>query len=217
MSVIIPLFNRDDLTERCLAAIERHTPEVEVVLVDNASTDSTRHRDVAVRNDTNLGFARACNQGAEAATGDTLVFLNNDTEVHAGWLDPLEQALGQYDIAGSRLVYPDGTLQHAGIVVDFTQQPGLEARGVQTDEPSREVDAVTGACLAIMADDFDRLGGFDEGFWNGYEDVDLCLRAGPVWYCADSTVTHLESQSGPERWTAVRENVMRLRAKWMVR
>jgi hypothetical protein len=81
-------------------------------------------------------------------------------------------------IAGPLLVYPDGRTQSAGIDVDFTQPPGAEARNRQGDhDESEQVDAVTGACLAIRRSDFELFGGFDEGYWNGYEDVDLCLAA----------------------------------------
>jgi GT2 family glycosyltransferase len=89
----------------------------------------------------------------------------------------------------------------------------------QGDHPhSEQVDAVTGACLAIRRTDFEMLGGFDECYWNGYEDVDLCLTAraygGTVVYEPASVVIHHESQSGPERWTGVAANVARLRDKW---
>ena len=88
-SIIVPLFNRVDLTVSCLRALAAHTGDVdyEIVLVDNASTDDTPQLlagltgDITVvRNDENLGFATACNQGARAASSDRLVFLNNDTE-----------------------------------------------------------------------------------------------------------------------------------------
>lgn len=214
VSVIIPLFNRWDLTSACIAALNRTGFSGELVLVDNGSTDDTATQRVQVRNDRNRGFAVACNQGAAYASGDVLVFLNNDTEPQPGWLDALTSGLLAATVAGARLTYPDGTLQHAGIGVDFTRPPGGEAWGITHDGPSGHVDAVTGACLAIKRADFLHLGGFDDGFWNGYEDVDLCLRAGRCWYAADAHVIHHESQSGPERWRAVSENVYRLRSKW---
>lgn len=214
VSVVIPLFNRWDMTAKCLAALNRCADPIELVLVDNGSTDETAGRRVQVRLARNAGFAKACNIGAQYASGDTLVFLNNDTEPQSGWLQPLIDGLCTADIAGARLTYPDGRLQHAGVEVDFSRSPGQEAWGVTEDLPSRMVPAVTGACLAIDRGDFIASGGFDDGFWNGYEDVDLCLRFGAVAYVAESHVIHHESQSGPERWRCVRQNIERLRAKW---
>ena len=220
-SIIVPLYNRWDLTEACMTSVHRTTStHHELILVDNASTDFTAKAIVDIRNPINRGFATACNQGAEAASGDVLVFLNNDTIAHDGWLDALLYTIGAgATIAGPLLVYPDGKTQSAGIDVDFTQPPGAEARNRQGDhDESEQVDAVTGACLAIRRSDFELFGGFDESYWNGYEDVDLCLAAraagGTVVYEPTSVVTHLESQSGPERWTGVAANVARLRSKW---
>lgn len=221
ISVVIPCFNRYDLTVQCLRRIERCEPVHEVILVDNASTDATADLDVTVRNSENLGFAVACNQGAAAATGEFLLFLNNDTQVRPGWTRFTRHL---YDpsvgIVGCTLLYETGEVQHAGIDIDFTQQWGLEAMNLRaewTDQPE-EVDAVTGACLGIRKQFFDDLGGFDESFWNGYEDVDLCLQAlaagKRVIYDPGSRIVHYESQSGPERWTAVPQNIARLRQKW---
>lgn len=225
-SIIIPLYNRWDLTAECLAAISATTPwatgEVEVILVDNGSTDATAsmaRADVVVRNYTNRGFATACNQGAGVARHPNLVFLNNDTVPLHGWLDPLVEALDaeEADIIGSRLVFADGRIQHAGVTLSEVDGI-LTAANLETEEPTRDVPAVTGACLAIRATAFAGLGGFDAGFWNGYEDVDLCLRCGAldgkVRYCATSNVIHYASASGPERWSAVQQNIDRLQEKW---
>lgn len=165
-------------------------------------------------------FAENCDHGASEATGDLLVFLNDDTELLSGWLEPLVEAFDDPKVgcAGVKLVYPDGRLQHAG--VSFRQRDGLlEAFNItDTDPGTRNVEAVTGACLAIRAELFRELGGFDESFRNGYEDVDLCLRvrqAGRlIRYVAESVVVHLESASGPARWAHVRENIALLQERW---
>lgn len=166
-------------------------------------------------------FAENCNEGARLANNETLVFLNDDTEVQPGWWQPLIHALeaGNH-IAGSRLIYPDGRLQHAGIY--FTVENGwLLGHNHQAAQPSGLVDAVTGACLAIRHQDFDTLDGFDTAYVNGNEDIDLCFRArqhgGTVWYCADSTVIHHESQSGEARWTHVADNIRLLTERWSPR
>jgi GT2 family glycosyltransferase len=221
VSVIVPAFNGWKLTEACLASLEG--TDAEIVLVDNGSEDETCEcttPDIVVNVWPNRGFARACNVGAAVASGAVLVFLNNDTEVSDGWLDPI---LAPFDdervgIVGCRLVYPNGQLQHAGVWFD---SPGgvLTAHNLTAeDAPSRTVEAVTGACMAVRASTFRDLGGFDTGYYNGYEDVDLCLAARRdgwrIWYTADSTIVHHESQSGPSRWAAVRQNVARLQERW---
>ena len=220
LAVIIPTYNRLQLTQNCLASILRHDPIDQVIIVDNGSTDGSQ-RIATHPLPENLGFAVACNHGAQQATTDRLVFLNNDTIVHPNWtsftklLDNL--AIG---IVGPKLIYPDCQIQSAGIAVDFDRPPGLEAWNLTIDWASSPTDvaAVTGACLAIRTDLFHQLGGFDTGYWNGYEDVDLCLASIQAGfrnlYDPTATVTHLESQSGPERWTAVNANITRLRSKW---
>lgn len=161
-------------------------------------------------------FAENCNRAPDA---DVLVFLNDDTEPPAGWLDGLLAPFSdpRVGIVGCRLVYPTGNLQHAGIYLD-TPNGVLTAYNHTTEQPSGLVEAVTGACMAVRRECWDDLGGFDVGFVNGYEDVDLCLRAAKegwtVHYTADVTVVHHESQSGQARWTHVRENVQRLQEKW---
>src|SRR6185295_3561299 len=104
-------------------AVHTHTERgtYELILVDNGSQDDTPllypAADKVLTLDKNLGFARACNLGAGIAAGDVLVFLNNDTEVHAGWLPALVDPLAAPGVGmtGARLVYPNGRIQHAGI------------------------------------------------------------------------------------------------------
>jgi len=221
VSIIIPLFNRYELTVQCVESIQFHSPEHEIILVDNGSTDETQYAKVAIRSKTNLGFAVACNQGARSARNNHLVFLNNDTIVHQNWL-AFTRHLNRSDVGcvGPKLIYPNGRIQSAGVGIDFEKAPGHEAWNMRSDWSSEpvEVAAVTGACLGIRKDLFQKLGGFDPEYWNGYEDIDLCLAATAAGYSnlydPLAKVTHLESQSGPERWTAVAANVDRLRAKW---
>lgn len=238
-SVVIPLFNRCDLTLACLEALVAgtHPDRYEVVLVDNASTDGTpdllaslEGDVVVIRNEENQGFARACNQGAAAASSDLLVFLNNDTEVFPGWLEAL---IGAFDAdpsigaAGARLLFADGTIQHAGMAIverldlglfegahHFLGQPGDTPGALQP----RYLQAVTGAVLAVRAHAFAGVGGFDEGYWNCFEDVDLCLQLGRagwrVAYVPTCVVTHHESQSGPERRTGIPAGAQRFADRW---
>jgi GT2 family glycosyltransferase/glycosyltransferase involved in cell wall biosynthesis/Tfp pilus assembly protein PilF len=242
VSIIIPTFNNLALTRQCLDALTRNTPAglYELVVVDNASSDGTveflREKETAgelrvVCNAKNLGFARACNQGAKIARGGYLLLLNNDTEVQPGWLAPLVHVLDgddQVAATGGKLLFPDGTIQHAGVALaDVAGRDPLMGIHVFAKEKSdfgmanerRVYQAVTAACALVRKSLFEKVGGFDEGFWNGYEDVDLCLqfqeRGYLTVYEPASVVFHHESQSGPERFARAKENIQRLHQKWL--
>jgi GT2 family glycosyltransferase/radical SAM superfamily enzyme YgiQ (UPF0313 family)/tetratricopeptide (TPR) repeat protein len=233
-SIIIPVFNKIELTRQCLTTLASLTtmPEYEVIIVDNNSTDGTAEflaalgGDVQViRNAENYGFAVACNQGAKAARGEFLLFLNNDTIPTEGWLNALVDEVERHpDVAvvGSKLLYEDGTIQHAGVAFSrIVLLPYHIYRQFPADSPMvnrrREFQCVTGACMLVRRDVFDQVGGFDEGFKNGFEDVDLCLKIREqgrhIIYRPDSVVYHLESQT-PGRKANEKENARRLLERW---
>lgn len=216
--VVIPTYNGAHLLSTCLEALLAHPPErceMRVVIVDDASTDDTVERFgsfddrvTMIAREQNGGFAHACNDGA-AAAGDAeyLVFLNSDTIPVPGWLDELvDDAVERGATAvGSKLLYPDGTIQHAGIAIGQDRWPhnlyaGLPGEHEAVNRPKRVI-AATAACLLIGRTAFEEMGGFDTAFLNGYEDVDLCLRLGErgheVRYCPTSVLYHLESVT---RW-----------------
>ncbi len=242
VSIIIPCFNRLDRTAECWPALQRslgNGPASEVIFVDNGSQDGTAafldglEKSSAarvLRNRENLGFAKANNQGKAQARGEFLVFLNNDTVPLAGWLEPLLRLLAQdpaVGLAGSKLLYPDGRVQHAGVIVrekiagknqlicDHVYRLSLaEAPWVNEQ---REYQALTGACLATRRAVFEQLGGFDEAYVNGYEDLDLCFRAREaglkVVYCPASVLVHHES-STQGRNAFDQQNTARFFARW---
>ena len=238
-SIVIPVFNRVDLTTQCLRSLIANSSGVayQVIIVDNGSTDGTAElcarlggNAVVIRNEENQGFAIACNQGAAAAESDLVVFLNNDTEPEPGWLPPLLEPLHlQADVGavGAKLLFPNRTVQHAGVIlIERPDYPHLHAvhmpYHVPEDDPlanrRRDVSVATAACLAVRRSAFEAAGGFDEGYWNGYEDVDLCLTLRSMdWrivYEPRSVVIHHESASGRERFIKVDDNVTRLQQRW---
>lgn len=236
-SIVVPLFNRVALTSDCWQSVVENTGDYsyEVIFVDNGSSDGTGEflatlasqgdRVVTVvTNPENRGFASACNQGAAAAQSDIVVFLNNDTLVHKGWLLPLVEELeeqAETGVVGSKLLYPDGTVQHAGVCIARTHIPFHIFLGVDAHDPRvtqrRFFRIVTGACMAVRKKEFIDIGGFDEAYINGHEDVDLCLRYGEHGkasvYRPDSVVTHLESQSDG-RMDHCRPNTERTLRRW---
>jgi len=217
-SVVIPVHGNAALTRRCLELVLADlSPESEVVVVDDASVDETPEvlrsfgeRIQVLTLEENVGFARACNEGAAAAAGELLVFLNNDTEPRTGWLEALlacAEREPEANAIGAKLVYPTGTVQHAGVVFGQDGYPHNLYAGLPEEHPavnrSRRLQAVTAACMLVRRASFERLGGFDEGYENSLEDVDLCLRIGAegggVHYCHEAVVVHLESVSRGRR------------------
>jgi len=228
-SIIIPVFNQVEFTSRCLEALYANTPldrVREVIVIDNASSDGTgafleearkRYPKLKVlANRENLLFARACNQGADIAGGEVLVFLNNDTEPLPGWLERALERLDRDDSIGAvgiKLLFPDGTVQHCGIQFFRNAHPSYDVWPLHrhlhaaADDPLVNVpgdaDAVTGACLFIRSRLFRRIGGFEERYGMYFEDTDLCFkvrRAGKrVFYEPASVVIHHEGKSSPSR------------------
>lgn len=248
VSIIIPAWNQWAYTARCLTALAANpnlrpqaghgtaTKSLEVILVDDGSRDETATRLAAwsappwprvVSMRENSGFARACNAGAAQAQGRYLLFLNNDTEPEGDFTSELIEALEATDraaIAGGRMLFPDGRVQHAGFELSYgtpypvTVVPMEYGRLPEPDKAAtRTVAAVSGACLLVRALDFQRLSGFDESFLNGYEDVDLCLRAGiagkRVVLASRTRIVHHEAVSGG-RFAHEAENLERFQKRW---
>ena len=234
VTIVIPVYNQAELTEKCLYAVAANTgvePDYGVVVVDNGSTDWTMYLlhamegDIdVVSNDANLGFAEACNQGAESQSSDYILFLNNDTVPRQNWLEAMVE-LADSDptvgIVGAKLLYPGtGKIQHAGLIMKG-DTPEHIFRGADQNDPrvlvERDLDMVTGACLLVRTEIFAELGGFDTDFVNGVEDVDFCLRARErgwrVVYCPDAVLEHHEGSS-EGRFDHVSENLRRFRQKW---
>jgi GT2 family glycosyltransferase len=185
----------------------------EVIVVDDGSTDDSaewlagcpqvRIQQMAE----NSGFVNACNAGACIARGRYLVFLNNDTEVTAGWLDALIGTFEQHPdcgLVGAKLIYPDGSLQEAGGIVFADGNACNYGRGGSPQDPRynfvREVDYCSGACIALPTELFRALGGFDSRYAPAYyEDTDLAFSVRAAGYrviyqpCAE--VVHFEGKT----------------------
>lgn len=238
-SIVIVAYGKRAVTKACLDSLQRSLSgrigsSLEIVLVDNASPDDTldlfaewEDRARIVRLPKNLNFAGGCNAGAAVASGSVIVFLNNDTEVGAGALQGLiAEALGpSVGAVGLRLLYPDGRLQHAGF--GFRRDAGSVLRpfhyfhgepgSLPAARATYDLDAVTAACVAIRTEVFREAGGFDEGFVNGWEDIDLCLklrrRGLRVVYRGDLGIVHHEGATGGKMHGAS-GNEARFRERW---
>ena len=214
-SIVIPCHNQHLYTFHCLKSILDHLADerVEVIVVDDESSDETSAMLAGIsgitvlRNDENMGFIKTCNRGAEAANGEYLVLLNNDTEVTAGWLRAMRDTFTEFPDAGmvgAKLLYADNGLQEAGGIV---WQDGSAWNFGRRDDPSkpeysycRRVDYCSGACLMLPLADFRALNGFDELYVPAYyEDTDLAFRirdtGKQVYFQPNARVYHFEGIS----------------------
>ncbi|MFO7570394.1 MAG: glycosyltransferase [Smithellaceae bacterium] len=191
ISIVIALYNRAAYTLACLESLMAHADvPCEIVLIDNGSTDETPEllgrvvNATVIRNDENLGFLRACNQGAKAAQGKWLLLLNNDTQILPGLLSSMigtAESVSDCGAVGGRLILPDGTLQEAGGIIWRDASCSGYGRGDDPFKPEyafvREVHYCSGACLLLKKELFERVGMFDECFLPAYyEETDLCMR-----------------------------------------
>ena len=221
LSVIIVNFNGAKLTLACVASIRAHIPSIpyEIIVVDNQSSDREGEalkrqlpECTIVLSEKNVGFGGANNLGASRASGELLLFLNNDTLVSSDIFTPLAAALEQnrhLGLIGPALRNQDGTFQ-----VSFGRFPSLgnewrtrrlgrrfnhkNLDQVGTIE-TREREWITGAAMMARKECFERLGGFDESYFMYFEDVDLCYRARllgyEIGYAAGCSIIHLGGMS----------------------
>ena len=238
VSFIIPLYNCLPLTQAMLASLRATVPAGlahEIIFVDDGSTDDTREwlktlgppaTFRVVLNERNLGYAIGNNRGAAVASGEFLALLNNDLVLQPGWLEPMLAAHASLGgragaIGNVQLDARTREVDHVGLVINVTGKPvharTPPSRWARRFAPVREVPAVTGACLLIERALWQQLGGFDEGYVNGGEDIDLCFRArarGRVNAVALQSVVLHHVSASPGRKLRDEENSYRLARRW---
>jgi GT2 family glycosyltransferase len=245
ISVIIPTRDHAELLRHCLLGLERTAyPHIETIIVDNGSTqhdacDLIRHYEQrgarVLRRPGPFNFSALNNEAARVATGDLLCFLNNDIEViDANWLETMavQAVRSEVGAVGARLLYPDGLIQHAGVVLGIGGAAGHAHRFQRAHDPGyferarlpQFVSAVTAACLVVQRCKFEAVGGFDEAqFLVAFNDVDLCLRLNSRgWqslYEPRATLIHHESKSRgqdvtPEKRARFAGELAALQERW---
>jgi GT2 family glycosyltransferase len=205
VSLIIPTRDGADVLETCVRSIRKLTryDNYEIIIVDNGSVEErTKALFVQLARDPDIrilpraepfNFSRLNNAAAREATGTIIGLINNDIEVTDGaWLSNMVALAVRPETGcvGAKLLYPDGRLQHAGVVVGLGGVAGHGHRFQRADEPGylgrlhhvHEASAVTAACLLVRRDVFDAVNGFDEGLTVAFNDVDFCLRVRAAGY-----------------------------------
>lgn len=240
VSIIIPAFNQFEYTWRCLKSVAVATwgLSFEVILMDDCSNDETVTLPERIsglryfRQERNKHFILNCNEGARAARGRYLYFLNNDTELTPNSVRALLQTFWDFPeagVVGSKLIYPDGSLQEVGCAI-WENGEG-HTFGRHERDPLlpqyrylRECHYVSGASLMLPRNLFDQVGGFDERYIPAYcEDSDLCMSVHAarrkVYVQPMSVVIHYErvsSSSKDERASSalMRKNKPKFLSKW---
>ena len=222
VSLIIPTRDNAALLAACVRSIRAHTryPDYEILIVDNGSVEEATKRlfanlsaDPAVRILSRPGpfnFSGLNNSAVQEATGSILGLINNDIEAtEEGWLDEMVAlaARPQIGCVGAKLLYPDGRLQHGGVIAGLGGVAGHAHRLAHASEPGylqrlccvQDVSAVTAACLFVRREVFDQVGGLDESLTVTFNDVDFCLKVRAAGYLnlwtPFAAVVHHESVS----------------------
>ena len=247
VTIVVPTRDRVDLLQRCVTSIRNHTRHraYEILVICNSCEERAtfEYLDAAsargelrfVRHDVPFNFSELNNFAVKEQTeAPYLLFLNNDVEVLAdGWLTAMLEHAQQERIGavGARLLYRDGTIQHAGIVLGIMGGAGHAMRGQPLDHPDplaradvvRNCSAVTAACLLTRRELFLASGGFDESFGVAFNDVDLCLRLSGqgyrIVYTPYASLFHAESSSrgrddSPAAFERYRRELKRMLDRW---
>lgn len=243
--VVTPVLNKVEYTKRMVKSLQNTDAGVEykLVIVDNASTDGTKkflipdnfkgfkNSPTAITNKENKGFSIANNQAVELFRNDKEIgyycFLNNDTIVTDNWLKEMVDCMERHSnavIVGAKLIHPGtGRIQHAGVIELNGHRPSHKYFGFDQNYPpaNKEIQypAVTGACMLVKRSFYDQVGGFDEAYWVGWEDIDLCKKATKlgkeIWYSPKAVVYHYEG-STEGRMVAEDANFTLYTERWIV-
>lgn len=200
--VSIIILNKDHIKDlkKCITSILKSTYDnYEIIIVENSSVDNKtfEYYDEVSKNskikiikseEKEFNYSKLNNYGVKYATGDFYLFMNNDVEILStdDWLQLLIGTANRKDVGavGGKLIYPDGTIQHAGVVLNFTGVAGHVNAHMRNNAVGymgrimiqQNFSAVTGALLMVSKKNFEEVNGFDEDFPVAYNDIDFCLK-----------------------------------------
>ena len=205
VSIIIPTRDGLDVLKPCIDTLMNTTAykNYEIVILDNGSEKqetlnylkelSAKPNVQVIRDEGEFNYSRINNLAVSHSSGELICLLNNDIEIiDEGWLSEMVSIAVRKDVGcvGAKLLYPDGTIQHAGVILGLGGYAAHSHRGLGGDSPGyfcraqvrQQLSAVTGACLLIRREVYDAVGGLDETFQVAYNDVDFCLRVQALGY-----------------------------------
>lgn len=247
VSIIIPTREGVDLLKTCIAGLQRvdYPGVLEIIVVDNESAEPAtlsylaeldRQGMKVVRHTGAFNFSKINNHAVAQSSGKIVCLLNNDIEMlDGGWLSRMVAHAVRSDTGavGALLLYPDRSVQHAGVAIGIGNAAGHVHRKLPLDQPghqnlhrtTRQVSAVTAACLVLRREAFDQVGGLDEvQFAVAFNDVDLCLKLDAKGlkniFVAEAMLIHHESKSrgsdmAPEQIERYRGELAALQKKWL--
>jgi GT2 family glycosyltransferase len=245
VSMIVPTRDRTDLLRVCVDGFLHETryTNLEVLIADNDSEEeetkvylakvSTHPRVRVIPCPGPFNYSKINNLAAKHATGELVGLMNNDLKVfEPDWLRQMVSHAVRPDvgIVGAKLLYEDGTIQHAGVTLGISlashlykfSPGGAEGRQGRLNT-TQDVSAVTAACLIMRREVWDEVGGLDEDFPVAYNDVDLCLKVRAAGYrilwTPDAVLYHLESRTrgkdvAPEKRERLNQDKARLTERW---
>lgn len=248
VSIIIPTKNRGEILDKCLKSIFEKTtyPHYEVIIIDNGTDEENTLKIIqkwqnnqpdkcfCYRLDIAFNYSKLNNFGVSKAKGDYLLFLNNDTEIITkDWIEGMvEQAQrNSIGVVGAMLLYPDHTIQHAGVVLGIRGVASHSHKYFQDIDPgylnqlvaTNNYSAVTAACLMCRREIFQKVDGFDETLQVAFNDVDFCLKIKTQGYnniwLPYVVLYHYESQSRgkddtPEKQARFQQEVATINSRW---
>lgn len=233
VSILIATYERQDLLRRCLDALEASGPPAGTEVLahcqgrDDGSAGLAEHRGCKVLTSPEpVAFAKSMNvlAGETSPESDWLLLLNNDVFLRPGFWEALAEmaALG-YEVAGAKLLYPDDRIQHFGKWFTLDCYPfhvlRFQPAGHEQAQQVRPCPDVTFACVAVRHTVWQGLGGLDEGYANGFEDDDFCLRAreagAQIGVHFGMLATHLESQTTGADNSNKEAQWVRFREQWV--
>lgn len=205
VSIIIPTRDRIDILEMCIDSILEHTmyPNWEIIIIDNNSIEASTHEYFTQVSKYNrirvypynkpFNYAQLNNFALTHAHGEILTLLNNDIEIISdGWLSELVRHTlrPEIGVVGAKLLYPDGIVQHAGVIIGIGGVAGHGHKYIGDDDPGychravlvQNVSAVTGACMCVRRELYEAVGGLDENLAVAFNDVDFCLKVRDAGY-----------------------------------